>query len=132
MPKGTTKKKARESMRDIEDQVAKGICLPDLKIPLFGKVAKDWLEYKKPNLRASTWRMYKGHTENHFDDLKGIKVNRITTAKVEKYITDRLEGGTHITTLRKLKDRNLLFPITSMSKRYLCVNTLLNTACCVM
>ncbi len=36
LPKGTTKKKARESMRDIEDQVAKGIYLPDLNTPLFG------------------------------------------------------------------------------------------------
>ena len=60
LPKGTPKKKAREAMREIEDQVARGIYLPDRKIPTFSKVAKDWLEYKKPNVRESTLKCIKG------------------------------------------------------------------------
>jgi hypothetical protein len=32
----------------------------------------------------------------------------------------------------KTKDRNLLLWVSSMSKRELCVNMLLNTACCMM
>jgi len=58
LPKGTTKVKAKESMREIEDQLARGIYLPDKKIPIFSKVAKDWLENKKPNVRHSSWKMY--------------------------------------------------------------------------
>jgi len=33
--------------------VARDIYLPDKKVPTFVKVAKDWLNYKKPNLRES-------------------------------------------------------------------------------
>jgi integrase len=102
LPKGTTKKKAKEAMRDIEDQVARGIYLPDKKIPLFSKVAKEWIEYKKPNVRASTLKMYKGHLKNHFQDVNNIKVNRITMAKVEKFIADKQTNGMNLTTLRKL------------------------------
>lgn len=89
-------------MREIEDQVARGIYLPDKKIPLFSKVAKDWLEYKKPNVRASTLKMYKGHLEHHFKDMENIKINRITMAKVEKFIADKQINKMNLTTLRKL------------------------------
>jgi hypothetical protein len=46
LAKGTTKKKAREALRDIEDQLRRGIYIPDKKIPNFKEIAKDWLEYK--------------------------------------------------------------------------------------
>ena len=102
LPKGITKKKAKEAMREIEDQIARGIYLPDKKIPIFSKVAEDWLEYKKPNVRASTLKMYKGHLKHHFQDLDNIKVNRITMAKVEKFIADKQTNNMNLTTLRKI------------------------------
>ncbi len=102
LPKGTTKKKARDVMRDIEDQLAKGIFMPDKKVPTFAKVAEDWLNYKKPNLRDSTWSVYEGHTKNHFHELDQLKVNRITTSRIEKFITDRQNKGMNILTLRKI------------------------------
>jgi integrase len=46
LPKGTTKKKAKESMREIEDQIARGIYLPDKKIPLFPKLPRIGLNLK--------------------------------------------------------------------------------------
>jgi hypothetical protein len=55
MPKGSTKKKANDKLREIEDQVRRGIYLPAKEIPTFGKVAKDWLAYKKLNVRESTY-----------------------------------------------------------------------------
>ncbi len=79
-------------MREIEDQLSKGIYIPEKKIPLFSDVAKDWLEYKKLNLRESTWSVYEGHIRNHFKEFDEIKINRITTAKVERFITNRREG----------------------------------------
>ena len=48
MPKGTTKKKTKDKLREIEDQLRRGIYIPEKRIPLFKKVAEDWLEYKKP------------------------------------------------------------------------------------
>lgn len=50
MPKGITKGKAKEAMGEIEDQVKRGIYIPDKKIPVFKTVAKDWLEYKKQKI----------------------------------------------------------------------------------
>lgn len=102
LPKGTTKKKAKESMREIEDQIASGIYLPDKRIPLFKEVAKEWIEYKRPNLRQSTWSVYEGHTRNHFHDLDDLKINRITTVKIEKFIGDRQNQGMNIQTIKKI------------------------------
>jgi len=102
MPKGTTKKKTKDKLREIEDQLRRGIYLPEKRIPLFKKVAEDWLEYKKSNIRNSTWRKYEGYIKNHFDDILEIKINRITTAKVEKFITSKQNQGMNLTTLRKI------------------------------
>ena len=102
LPKGTTKTRARESMREIEDQLARGIWIPDKKIPLFGEVAKDWLKHKKPQLRASTWSVYEGHTRNHFNEFLDLKINRITTKKIERFITGRQNQGMNISTIRKI------------------------------
>jgi len=99
---GTTKKAAKDKLREIEDQLQKGIYISDNKIPLFSKAAKDWLENKKQNLRGSTYAVYKGHTLNHFKEFDDIKVNRVTTAKVEKFIINRQKEGMHILTLRKI------------------------------
>lgn len=57
---------------------------------------------KKPDVRDSTWHVYKGHTENHFDEFKDFKMNRITIAMIESWITKRQNKGMPITTLRKL------------------------------
>ncbi len=102
MPKGTTKKKAHDKLREVEDQLKRGIYIPDRRIPTFKEVAEDWIEYKKINLRDSTWSVYEGHTRNHFHDLDPIKNNRITTAKIEKFIVDRQTEGMNINTLRKI------------------------------
>jgi integrase len=68
----------------------------------FKEVAGDWIEYKKPNIRSTTWEVYEGHTKNHFHDLDDLKIKRITTARIEKYITTRQEQGINILTLRKI------------------------------
>jgi len=80
----------------------KGIYIPEKRIPLFSTVAEDWLVYKKPNLRDSTWSVYEGHTRIHFKEFDQVKINRIDTARIEKYITDRQNKGMHILTLRKI------------------------------
>ena len=74
LAKGTTKKKAKEALRDIEDLLRRGIYIPDKKIPNFKEIAKDWIDYKKPNLRYSTWSVYEWHTRNHFDEFNPIQL----------------------------------------------------------
>lgn len=102
MPKGSTKKKARDKMREIEDQLRKGVWLPDQKVPIFKKVAEDWLEHKKPNIRESTWACYEGYVRNHFKDIEDVRINRISIAKVEKFITNRQNQGMNLVTLKKI------------------------------
>lgn len=45
--------------------------------------------------------MYEGHLENHFSAIDLLKVNRITTVTVEKFISSKQDAGMNITTLRK-------------------------------
>lgn len=99
---GTTKAKARDILRDIEIQLAKGLYLPEERIPLFSEVAKDWLEFKKLNIRKSTWFCLEGHTRNHFEKLNNLRVNLIATAVIEKWIIRRQQSNMNISTLRKV------------------------------
>ncbi len=101
LPKGATKTEAKKALREIEDQVEKRVWMPIKNIPKFSEVADNWLENKRQNVRASTWVMYASHLKYHFNDLNHMKINRITTAKVERYITDRQKEKMNITTLRK-------------------------------
>ena len=102
LKKRTTLKQAKDSLRDIENQLARGVYVPVKEVPLFKIVAKDWLEYKKANIRGSTWNMYKSHVENHFDFVNDLKINRVTVATVEKFISDRRKHKVSLPLLRKL------------------------------
>ncbi len=102
LPKKANKTQAKKLLREIEDQVDRRAFIPTKNIPLFSEVAKDWLEHKKQNLRESTWDVYKGHTVKHFHDLDSLRINRISVARIEKYITSRQKQGMNILTLRKI------------------------------
>ena len=102
MPKGSTKAKATEKLREVEDQLARGVYIPDKKIPQFKQVAKDWLIYKKPNLRQSTWSAYEGHTKKHFGDLDILPINRITVSHIEKFISKRQDKKMSLALIQKL------------------------------
>ncbi|MBF0509232.1 MAG: site-specific integrase [Deltaproteobacteria bacterium] len=102
MPKDCTKGRAKEELRAIEEAVAKGFYFTEAKTHLFQKVAADWLDYKKPNVRESTWSKYEGYVKSHFTEILDLKINNITTATVEKFIIARQNVSMNITTLRKL------------------------------
>lgn len=55
MPEGSAKKKATDKLREIEDQIARRVYLPEQAIPKFSKVAEQWIKYKRANLRESTY-----------------------------------------------------------------------------
>ena len=46
--------------------------------------------------------MYRGHVENHFDFINHLKINRVTVAMVEKFISDRRKHEISLPLLRKL------------------------------
>jgi len=46
--------------------------------------------------------MYKSHVENHFDFVNDLKINRVTVATVEKFISDRRKHKVSLPLLRKL------------------------------
>jgi integrase len=102
LPKGANKAQARKLLREIEDQVWKRSYLPVRDIPTFSKVADAWLKQKRQNVRDSTLKMYSGHLTHHFSDIEHLKIDRITIATAEKFITDRQNKMMNLTTLRKI------------------------------
>ncbi len=62
LPKGARKKDAHTALRDLEDQLEKGIYISSRETPTFKKVAEEWIASKKQNLRSTTWEVYEGHT----------------------------------------------------------------------
>jgi len=93
LKKGTTKAAAKDELRNIEDMVSKGVFMPLGKTPTFKEVAKAWLDFKKPYLRETTWEIYEIHTKCHFYDLDELKISRIATPVIEKWITKRQTEG---------------------------------------
>jgi len=102
LKKGTTQKQAKKKLREIEDQLDRGVFIPVSDVPKFNDVAKNWLEYKKANVRGSTYHGYKSHLDNHFDFVNELKINRIRVATVEKFISNRREKKVSLATIRKL------------------------------
>jgi integrase len=102
LKEGTTKKKAKDELRMVEETIEKGVFLPKNKVPMFSDVAKEWLEYKKPNLRETSWENCEGHIKNHFEELQDLKINCIRINTVEKFIRSKQEQGMNINTLRKI------------------------------
>jgi integrase len=76
--------------------------ISEKKSPLFSEVAKEWLEYKKSNVRETTWGVMEGMIRNHFHNLNDQKITHITTATIERYIRAKQAEGVHIITLRKI------------------------------
>lgn len=99
---GITKEQAKKRLREIEDSVDKGTYTPAKDILFFSEIAREWIEYKRPRLRETTWEVYEGHVRNHFHDLNELRINKVTIATVEKFITDRQTKGMHIGTIRKV------------------------------
>ncbi len=102
LPEGTTKQKAREILRDIEERVSRRVFVHEKKVLTFAQVAKLWLDYKKTNLRETTWEMYDSITKLHFAELEQLKIDRIDTVRIEKFITARREAKMNLSTLRKI------------------------------
>lgn len=126
LPEGTTQASAKATLRKYENQVCKKVFIPESSNKLFEQVAADWLEYKKPNVRASSWSVLDGHIRNHLSDFAGMSIARITTKRLEKWITEKRDAGMHILTLRKiLTNLGQIFSYASRHK-YIEINPMLS------
>ena len=101
LKKGATLKAAKTKLREIEEQLARGVYIDDRRMPTFEKVADYWLETKKSNIRESTWTIYESHVRNHLAELRNMQINRITTGRIEKMIAGYQLKGQNIGTIRK-------------------------------
>jgi integrase len=102
LPAGTTKGKAKEILREIEEKIERRTFLHEKKTPTFQEVAKQFLEYKKPFLRVTTWEITEMNLRNHFDDLNNLKISQVSIETVEKFIRAKQDKGMNINTLRKI------------------------------
>lgn len=100
---GTTMKTARKELSEIEAQVERSTYLPRRSIPPFSDVATDWLTYKAPQVRSSTYEQYEGHVRNHLQPYFGqIKINRINFNAVERFVTALHQAGMIAPTVKKV------------------------------
>jgi integrase len=103
LPKGTTKGTARKVLREIEHEIERRTFLTTGNTPIFSDVAKNWLKYKKPNIRHTTFLQYEGHINNHLTPYFGAtKINRINFNTIGKYISDASERKVTPSTLKKI------------------------------
>lgn len=102
LPEGTTKQRAREILRDIEIKIERRTFAHEKKIPTFSEVAQEWIEYKKPSLRETTWEVYQGHVRKHFNELKDSRIDQVSMAKIEKWFTSRQAAKMPLATIRRI------------------------------
>lgn len=119
MKAGTTKEDTRKELREIEYKIDRQTFMHEKKTPSFSDVKEKWLEYKQTRCRETTWEMYAGHCGaeiksrpkkreagrpqvNHFADLDQKKIDRITAATVESFITAKQGEKMSLGTLRKI------------------------------
>jgi len=123
LPEGTTKTDAKKVLRDIEDKIDKRIYIPQKNLPFFSEVADMWLKAKKPNIRHSTYKQYKGHIENHLKPFyEGYRISRINYDKVEKFISHCIENNVTIPTMKKILINLGAIMTYAVRKRYVDYN----------
>jgi integrase len=116
LPAGTTKQKARELLRDIEDRISRRAFLHEKKTPLFSEVAQQWHEHKKPNIRISTWDQNQIVLRLHLREFNDMKISLITARAVEKYLMSLREKGLKMNTIKRLL--NVLNQIMAYAVRH--------------
>lgn len=101
LPKGTTKEEARGLLQEIEKKINRRTFLHEKKVPTFGEVAAEWLEYKKPNLRATTWNMYSYISRVHLAEFNERKITLINTRDVEKWVSKKQDEEKALESIRR-------------------------------
>lgn len=118
LKKGSTKAEAKDELRSIENMISKGVYMPFGKVSTFKEVAEAWLKFKKPFLRETTGEVYEIHVKCHFQEFNDLKINRVTTPVIEKWITKRQMEGQFFIGFSGKKQRKAL-PLETTEKEAL-------------
>jgi site-specific recombinase XerD len=97
-----TKEGARKALREIEDKISKRIFLHEKRVPLFFEVAQQWLEWKKPDVRITTWNWQANVVKKHYGMMNGLRVTQITTAIIEKWFNEMRDQGFKTLTIKHM------------------------------
>jgi integrase len=101
MKAGTTKDAAKTELREIETKIERRTFMHEKKTPLFSEVKAQWLDYKKQFLRETTHETYETNCRIHLSELDNLKINRINTATIEKFISILQDKAKSTATTRK-------------------------------
>ncbi len=123
LKEGTTKRAARKTLREIENDIEKGSYIAPTEVPGFSTIADTWLTIKKPNIRHSTHLQYQGHVENHLKPYFGItQINKLNYDSIERFIKHCQDKGMSTPMLKKsLVTLGAIFTY-AIRKRYIAYN----------
>ena len=102
MREGTTKEVARKELAEIENRIDRRTFIHEKKTPLFSQVAQDWLKYKRPNIRETTYENNQQVINTHLVMFNNLKISSITIAAIEKFFSYLQETGLKIATMRRI------------------------------
>jgi len=102
MHKGATKKEAEAAEIEIMSAISRGVYIPSKKIPAFGEVCKEWLAYKQPKVRVSSFKSYESCVGKNLTVFYDLRITMLTTARLEGFISDRQKEGMNIKTLKNI------------------------------
>ena len=129
LPQCSTKTDAKRILREIEDKIDKGVYIPQKNLPLFPAVADMWLKAKRPNIRHSTYKQYKGHLNNHLKPFfESRRINRINYDEVEKFISHCFSREMKIQTMKKILVNLGAIMTYAVRKRYVDYNPVRDVA----
>ncbi len=91
---GKTRKEVQDKIREALNQKDRGLLSEPSRMTL-GEWLKTWLEdYKKQELKISTWESYKSLIEDHMvPELGYIKLNKLKTNDIQRFYNSKLENG---------------------------------------
>jgi integrase len=91
---GKTRKEVQEKIREALNQKDKGMLGEPSKLTL-QEWLKTWLEdYKKRELKESTWESYKSLIEDHINpDLGMVKLSKLRTNDIQRFYNEKLNNG---------------------------------------
>jgi integrase len=103
LPRGMTRKEGKIELGKILKKLEQNSFRPNREIPHFNKLAEEWLNLKRIDLRRGSYRQYKGHIDNHLVPYMGkLKADSITYPIIEGFKAHCRERGVSVPTIAKI------------------------------
>ena len=89
-------------MVDIEKKIERRTFQHQTTAPFFPEIANKWLEYKRPNVRETTYENNKQVIERHLAMFKDLKISSITVTTIEVFFSYLQGTGLKLNTMRRI------------------------------